>query len=97
MAEYIEQVVSTTIFLFLILLLHAVFYKRISKRVCYAMWLVVGIYLLASFGEFSNSFQILNVIYRAAEVQNGNDGAWNFAQGNKKEKDDQEEQTPAYQ
>lgn len=61
-----EQIVSTTVFLVLILLLRAVFCSRISKRVCYAMWLVVGIYLLASFWEFTNSFQVLNVIYRAA-------------------------------
>ena len=68
------QLVSTTIFLVLVLLLRAIFYNRISKRVCYAVWLVVGIYLLASFGEFSNSFQILNVfhvVYRAAETENG--------------------------
>lgn len=97
MAEHIERVVSTTIFLILILLLRAVFYKRVSRRVCYAMWLVVGIHLLASFGEFSNSFQILNVIYKAAAVQNGSDGAWNDAQGNKKEKDDQEDQAFVYQ
>ncbi|MDE7477797.1 MAG: M56 family metallopeptidase [Lachnospiraceae bacterium] len=67
MTEYIEQIVSTTIFLILMMLLRAVFYNRISKRVCYAMWLGVGFYLLASFGEFTNSFQVLNVIYRAAE------------------------------
>lgn len=65
---------SANDFLVLVLLLRAIFYNRILKRVCYAMWLVVGIYLLASFGEFSNSFQILNVfhvVYRAAEAENG--------------------------
>lgn len=79
MTEWIGQVVSTTIFLSLILLLRAVFCNRISKRVCYAMWLVVGVYLLASFGEFSNPFQILNVIYRAAGVENGSE-VWNQEQ-----------------
>ena len=73
MTESIEQIISTTIFLILILLLRAIFYNRISKRACYAMWLVVGIYLLASFGEFSNSYQILNVIYRATGARNGSE------------------------
>lgn len=71
MIEYIEQIISTTLFLSLMLLLRAVFYNRISKRLCYAMWLVVVVYLLASFGKFSNSFQVLNVIYRAVEAENG--------------------------
>lgn len=66
MAEYLEHIVSVTIFLALFLLIRAVFYSRISKRVCYAMWLVAGIYLLTPFGKFSNPFQVLNMVYQAA-------------------------------
>lgn len=65
MAEYLEHIVSVTIFLALLLLIRTVFYSRISKRVCYAMWLVAGIYLLAPFGKFSNPFQVLNMVYQA--------------------------------
>ncbi|MCM1179237.1 MAG: M56 family metallopeptidase [Clostridium sp.] len=62
-----EQIFNVTIFMCMVLLLRSAFYRRISKRLCYAMWLVVAVYLLVPQPSFSNSFQVMNVLYRAVE------------------------------
>lgn len=64
-----EHIISSTIFICLVLLLRTVFYNRLPKRLCYAMWLVVALHLLIPFRTFSNSFQVMNLVYRVLDVQ----------------------------
>ncbi|MDE5864053.1 MAG: M56 family metallopeptidase, partial [Lachnospiraceae bacterium] len=66
-----EHTISSTIFICLVLLLRAIFYNRLPKRLCYAMWLVVALHLLIPFRTFSNSFQVMNLVYRVLDVQVG--------------------------
>ncbi|MDE6434504.1 MAG: M56 family metallopeptidase [Lachnospiraceae bacterium] len=64
-----EHIISSTIFICLVLLLRTVFYNRLPKRLCYAMWLIVALHLLIPFWTFSNSFQVMNLVYRVLDVQ----------------------------
>lgn len=67
----IERMITLTIFLCLVFVLRSVFYRRISKCLCYAMWLVAALYLLVPLQSFPNSFQVMNIIYRIADMENG--------------------------
>lgn len=67
----IERIITLTIFFCLVFLLRGMFYNRISKCFCYAMWLVAALYLLIPLQSFPNSFQVMNIIYRIAGMENG--------------------------
>lgn len=67
----IERIITLTIFLCLVFLLRGVFYRRICKCLCYAMWLVAALYLLMPVQSFPNSFQVMNIIYQIADTENG--------------------------
>lgn len=67
----VERIITLTIFICLVFLLRGVFYNRLSKCLCYAMWLVVAIHLLVPMRSLSNSFQIMNMIYRVMDMNNG--------------------------
>ncbi len=67
----VERIITLTIFICLVFLLRSVFYNRISKCFCYAMWLVVAVHLLVPIQSFPNSFQVMNIIYRVMDMNNG--------------------------
>ncbi|MGN0154906.1 MAG: M56 family metallopeptidase [Lachnospiraceae bacterium] len=59
----IEHILASTILIFLVILLRRLFQKRISKRLCYAMWLFVAFQLLVPMTMIPNRIHVMNFVY----------------------------------
>lgn len=59
----IEHIAGTGILIFAVLVIRKVFQKHISKRVMYAVWLLVAVRLLLPLGNVPNTFSIMNYLY----------------------------------
>lgn len=58
----IEHILTSTILILLVILLRGLFQKRISKRLCYAMWLLVAFQLLVPMTMIPNRIHVMNII-----------------------------------
>lgn len=75
----IEHILTSSILIFAVILIRAVFQKRISKRVCYAIWLLVAIKLMMPLPNVTNRLNVMNILSpyvleyeeRAAFLNNG--------------------------
>ena len=58
----IEHIFTATVFILALLLIRALFHNRISKLLCYSIWLFAAFKLLIPLPWLSNSFNIMNTI-----------------------------------
>lgn len=66
----IEHIITSGILIFAVILIRAVFQKRISKRVCYAIWLLVVVKLMVPLSGVPNHFNVMNILsLRTAEYE----------------------------
>lgn len=80
----INQIITSTVLIIAVLLVSAIFEKRIHPCIKYALWLLVVVKLLIPLPAFENAMSIMNAVNRVdvAGVQyqfvdNANDGAVN--------------------
>jgi len=66
----IEWIVSSSALILMLALLRQLFYKRLSMRVCYGLWLAVAVRLLVPVTFFESSISVLNLV-RLPEVSGG--------------------------
>lgn len=71
----VTMIITTTIFLLLILLIRAVFQKKMSARIQYALWLLAAVKLLIFPVPFIESnFSVMNLFESVIEKENTLDG-----------------------
>ena len=59
----IEHIAGTGVLILAVLVIRKVFQKHISKRVMYAVWLLVAVRLFLPLGNVPNTFSIMNYLY----------------------------------
>lgn len=58
----IEHILTSSILILAVILIRAVFQKRISKWVCYAIWLLVAIKLMMPLPNVTNRLNVMNIL-----------------------------------
>lgn len=58
----IEHIITSSILILAVILIRAVFQKRISRRVCYAIWLLVVVKLVIPLSGVPNHLNVMNIL-----------------------------------